>query len=97
MSSDYYFGQCHYTVEIKLDIKDNIICKFKLKTDLRNDHFINFYYQLILNQELPPLAFLITLFSLLQNNRSLMESLQKETNGFKPTPKSIKLPENYCI
>lgn len=61
MSNGYYFRQYSYKVGKKLDIKDSIIDKFKLKTDLNNNHLIRFYRHLTLNQEFAPLDFLIEL------------------------------------
>lgn len=46
-----------------LDMKGNIICKLKLRTGFRESYFISFYHQLILDQELPSLSFLIGLFT----------------------------------
>lgn len=46
-----------------LDMKGNTICKLKLRTGFRESYFISFYHQLILDQELPSLSFLIGLFT----------------------------------
>lgn len=82
----------------KLDLRYNIIIKLKLRTGFRENYFISFYHQVILDQELPPLGFLIALFPTgRKKKRFSIKVCIMELIQLKSTPNQQNYQRNYSI